>query len=294
MSSSVEPVAGQPPRIYASWLSLSEEAAFAPAYMIGIAGCDRGCIFCHARGDWISGAGELLSSQVVASHFEGARQQGAKSIQFTGGEPTLALARLVSCLPAAAGLPLVLNSSLSTPLHLRPELLTPFSRVIVSLKFGRDLCARRLGCGDDYLATIRPRLVALHQAGIAVRIRHLVMPGHLHCCLEPTLGWLAAHLPEVPFTLLLGFVPPAHAEAPELRCALTPAARDRALALTALSGLCWEAAGEQLPAANSPLAGGESFEVVIDATGSVCLPAVGPAAQALAAGLVAQTGPRLQ
>ncbi len=287
MASGAQLVAGDPPRIYASWQSLSEEAAFAPAYMIGLAGCNRGCIFCHARADWTGRAGEVLSAATLKTHFERARQMGARTVQFTGGEPTLALDQLVTALPAAAELPLVLNTSLSTPLHLSPELLAPFSHVVVSLKFGRASCARRLGGGDGYLGDIRPKLLALREAGIPLRIRHLVMPGHLECCLEPTLGWLAAHFPEAPFSLLLGFVPPAHARAPELGCALNPAERERALALTALSGLCWEVVGEQIPAASSPLTGSESFEVVIDAAGSICLPAVGPAARALAAELAA-------
>jgi len=277
--------AGTSPRIYATWKSLAEEARIAPAYMIGISGCHRGCLFCHARSAWQEAAGELLTSDRLATHFARARQENCRTIQFTGGEPAHHLAAIVAALPPPSAIPLVLNTSLSDSLH--PALLEPFSTIIVSLKFGNDNCSKRLGGGRDYLAPIRQRLLALLEARIPLRIRHLVMPGHVDCCLKSTLVWLQDCLPMVPLTLLLGFVPPAHALVPELSSSLPPAARDAALALATRSGLCWEAVGEQIPRASLPPAGSEYVDVVIDAGGAVCLPVVGPAAQALAVGLTA-------
>ena len=292
------------PHIYAAWRSLSEESGLAPAYMIGIAGCDRGCIFCHAphfptgdfltgdflTGDFLTGdflTGDFLTGETLATHFARARESGCRTIQFTGGEPGLCLPELVAALPPSCDLPLVLNTSLSRPLHLKPELLAPFARVIVSLKFGRDVCSERLGCGPDYLGPIRERLLGLQAAGVPLLVRHLVMPGHLDCCLGPTITWLEDNLPQVPFTLLLGFIPPRQSQVPELRHALDPAERDAALALAGRSALCWEAAGGTVPTRHGPPEGPEYLDLVIDARGAICLPAVGSAAQALVAGLTA-------
>ncbi len=276
-----------PPRIYAAWQSLSEETGLAPAYMIGLDGCRRGCLFCHARGDWEAFAGEELSRESLAHHFRRAREWQCCTIQFTGGEPGWRLAEIESALPAAGDLPLVLNTSLDQPLHLQAELLAAFKLVIVSLKFGRDQCAARLGCGSDYLGPMRERLVAMYEAGIPLRVRHLVMPGHLDCCLRPTLDWLVRELPLVPVTLLLGFVPPPRPQVPELQRTLTLDERHAALAQATRSGLCWEAVGAQIPAMKGHGTGPELVDVVIDAAGAICLPTMGPAAQALAAGLCA-------
>lgn len=272
-------------RVYATWQSLSEESGLAPAYMIGLAGCDRSCSFCHARHEWERSAGEQLTHDLLVRHFELARELGCCSLQFTGGEPCRYLEEVVSALPQSPEIPLVLNTSLSRQLHLKPELLAAFALVIVSLKFGRDVCSRRMGCGADYIRPMRQRLAALHGAGIPLRIRHLVMPGHLDCCLQPTLDWLAQELPAVPLTILMGFIPPPHAQVPELCRTLTAEERHAALAQATGSGVCWEVAGEGLPTRGVGGVGPEYVDIVIDSAGAICLPTVGPAALAFAAGL---------
>ena len=40
-------------------------------------------------------------------------------------------------------------------------------------------------------------------------VRHLVMPGHRECCLEPTLKWLAEELPGIKVSLRVDYAPPA-------------------------------------------------------------------------------------
>lgn len=274
------------PEIYASWISLSEEAGPEPAYLVGLSGCPRACQFCHARNDWGALPRERLTPATMATHLLAARKSAARSVQFTGGEPAVWLPSIVAALPAAPGLPLTLNTSLPVPLHLDPDRLQPFAELIVSLKFGQDRCARRL-CGDGhYLGPVRERLLALADLGIALRIRHLVMPGHLDCCLVPTLAWVERCLPHVPVTLLLGYVPPAAATAPELLGTLNGREHEMVLALAALSGVCCQCLGQSVPAPSgrgNPAS--ESFDVIIHGGGAICLPTVGHGAVDLAARL---------
>jgi putative pyruvate formate lyase activating enzyme len=48
----------------------------------------------------------------------------------------------------------------------------------------------------------------LHAAEASeVLVRHLVMPGHVECCLRPVARWVAERMPEATFTLMTGYVP---------------------------------------------------------------------------------------
>ena len=38
-------------------------------------------------------------------------------------------------------------------------------------------------------------------------MRHLLLPGHLACCYRPIAQWMAANLPDVPFSLREGYLP---------------------------------------------------------------------------------------
>ncbi len=226
---------------------------------------------------------ELLTREALADHLQTAHKVGACSVQFTGGEPATWLPSIVAALPEEPSLPLTFNTSLPLPLHQYPELLSPFAQLIVSLKFGQDCCALRL-CGEaHYLAPVQDRLLALAKLGVPLRIRHLVMPGHVACCLGPTLAWVRRHLPQVPVTLLLGYVPPATATAQELLRTLSLEEHEMVLAQAAVSGVCCQCVGQHLPAPVSNAAPGpESFEVIIHGTGAICLPTLGHGALELA------------
>jgi putative pyruvate formate lyase activating enzyme len=69
-------------------------------------------------------------------------------------------------------------------------------------------------------------------------VRHLVMPGHVDCCLRPVTQWMAAHLPEVPFSLHTGYVPAFRAGAlPGMDRCLTARERSAARDIVARAGV---------------------------------------------------------
>jgi hypothetical protein len=45
-----------------------------------------------------------------------------------------------------------------------------------------------------------------------VIIRHLLLPGHIDCCLKPITEWIADHLPETPFNLMFQYTPFSQAQ----------------------------------------------------------------------------------
>jgi putative pyruvate formate lyase activating enzyme len=134
-------------------------------------------------------------------------------------------------------LPLVLNSNM----YMTPEVIELLEGVVVmylaDFKFGSDGCARSLAGVDRYHEVVtRNLLLAAAQAPMIVR--HLLMPGHLDCCLRPVVRWLADHLPDTPFTLMTGYVPAWRTrEDDALGRTLTPAECEEAEREVALAGL---------------------------------------------------------
>jgi putative pyruvate formate lyase activating enzyme len=77
---------------------------------------------------------------------------------------------------------------------------------VADFKFGNDECAQAVGGVENYVATVQSNLLKASQIASLV-IRHLVIPGHIECCLEPVISWVAQNLPKVTFHLMLNYVP---------------------------------------------------------------------------------------
>jgi putative pyruvate formate lyase activating enzyme len=106
-----------------------------------------------------------------------------------------------------AGLPPVVWKS---DFHATPEALALLEGwvdvYLADFKFGDDVCAGRIAGVGNYLAIVTRNLkIAAAQGDLIVR--HLILPGHLDCCLRPILDWLRANLPGVKFSLRDGYLP---------------------------------------------------------------------------------------
>lgn len=212
--------------IYNRLLHVGEEAPLVPSYAIFLSGCSMACSFC-SEGDHLQApfkpppaSAEVLALKTAAALLGPA--SGARNINFVGGEPSIALpflARFAQALsPLIEAPPLLLNTNgLMTPeaLALATHLCEIF---VVDLKFGHDHCAQHIADAQDYLAIVRRNLQILHDgpgrviSGVPVQpvvlwVRHLLMPGHLACCTDPTLEWLAEHLPQAQVNVMPAFHP---------------------------------------------------------------------------------------
>jgi putative pyruvate formate lyase activating enzyme len=81
---------------------------------------------------------------------------------------------------------------------------------------------------------ITRNLLAASRQGRLI-VRHLLLPGHVECCLKPIVNWLHKHLPRVEFSLRTSYLPSWRAQQfVELR---TPVSRcEGALARAVVSG----------------------------------------------------------
>lgn len=220
-------------KIFSAQLEVSDELELIPTFAIAFSGCDLRCAFCiTGRESWNPHAGMLLDPPEVARRVTAAMMDGARTVMFLGGEPTIHLPsalEIVSLLPDDARLVWKTNAHGSA--HAREWLDGIFDVWLADYKFGNDECARRLALVPDYNEIVRENLLWANEHSDLI-VRHLVMPGHVECCWKPVADWLAGNLPGVKVNLRTGFWPAWQAHKhPELSATTSRAETELALAI---------------------------------------------------------------
>lgn len=198
-------------RCFKRHISFSEEIEFLPSLMVYLSGCNLRCGTCIQSPHSLDPlAGELVEPRDWAGLFESAVERGAKTINLVGGEPSLHLHTVLSiACHARRPLPLVLNSNM----YMTPGALALLDGVVgvylADFKFGNNDCARRIAGVDGYVETVTANLRQAFRQGDLL-IRHLLLPGHVECCLRPVAKWIAQNLPSAGFHLMTSYVPPWH------------------------------------------------------------------------------------
>jgi putative pyruvate formate lyase activating enzyme len=201
-------------RIYKEYLHFGEERRLVPSHTVFLSGCNFRCAFCS---DWDAvvdplAHGAEVDPRAVAHRIVQRRAEGARNVNFVGGLPDVNvryLLRVLAHVPADTRV--VWNTNLWTTETAIDHLLDVVATWLVDLKFGNALCARKLSRAHDYWDIITRLFLHLVPAVRArersIIVRHLLMPGHLACCTEPVLRWLADNAREVPVNLMTGYLP---------------------------------------------------------------------------------------
>jgi putative pyruvate formate lyase activating enzyme len=106
---------------------------------------------------------------------------------------------------------------------------------LADLKVGNPGCAERLLGAEDYVDVVRHNIVRARQTSDVI-VRHLLLPGHMDCCLGPILEWISREVPDVKVSLRFDYAPPAEGDlAPSTY--LEVEQRDRALRMAGDLGL---------------------------------------------------------
>lgn len=221
--------------VYRELLSVGEEPAISPTWLIDLGGCSLRCLFCsewqHVTQPRAEPARPLTAAWFVAQLAK-RKRQGARTISFAGGDPTVSLVALLEALaqvPDEAWLPVVWNCNgwLSDEAL---ELLAPVvSTWLVDVKFGNPQCAQQLAGVDGWLNEREVARTLAFARARGLRVRHLAMPGHLACCTQPVLREMRANYPEIELNVMTHYLPlgPARSgllrRAPELARVLSPA-----------------------------------------------------------------------
>lgn len=200
--------AGCEARVFRHRVELGEEVELIPSHLFYLSGCDLRCCFCIAESNAFNpNEGTELTPGFLAEAVAWGREQGARNIQWVGGEPTIHIPAIVRAISACRDLPPVVWKSdfYGTPAAF--DLLRGIADVYVAdFKFGNGACAARLAKVDRYVETVARNLRIASEQGDLI-IRHLLLPGHFECCYRPIVEHIARELPDAKFSIRGGYLP---------------------------------------------------------------------------------------
>ena len=194
-------------RVFHEGIEWAGESALVPTYVVSLSGCNMACSFClTGESSQDARAGSALDADALAARI-GERVGEIRSVTLLGGEPSI---HLDGALEIAARVPRGLKfvwktNAISSPQAL--DLLEGVPDVVLAdYKFGNDRCAETLARIPKYTETVRRNLRWAARTSTLI-VRHLLMPGHVECCFAPVADWMAEELPQVPLSLMTGFLP---------------------------------------------------------------------------------------
>jgi len=193
--------------IASEMLHIGEEEAISPAHAIFFSGCTARCTFCAAeRYAFNPDYGTAATPATLAQAIQHRMAQGARTLEFVGGEPTPHIPLVLETLSLLDEHPPVVWNSNFYMTYEALELLEGTVDIwLPDLKFGNDACAQALSEMQDYWHTVTQAILWAASRGDII-IRHLLMPGHERCCTQPVLEWIKANVPQARVSLLDQFI----------------------------------------------------------------------------------------
>jgi putative pyruvate formate lyase activating enzyme len=231
---------GERSRVASEFMHHGEEPELVPSYTIFFNGCTFKCQYCQ---NWdisqFPEAGVEVSPQTLAKLVENARREGARNVNWVGGEPTPNLHNILVVLnECEVSIPSVWNSNF----YMSPEAMKLLSGTqdvyLTDFKYGNDACALKYSKAPNYWEVVT-RNHKLAFADAELIIRQLVLPANVECCTRPVLGWIAKNLGNtVRVNLMDQYRPEANAyEYPEISRRLNAGEFKKALEIARDVGL---------------------------------------------------------
>jgi putative pyruvate formate lyase activating enzyme len=219
---------------------LGEEPELVPSGTIFTMGCTMRCIHCQnwTISQWMEPIHKRKPAE-IAKEIENLRAKGCRNANLVGGEPTPWLQQWLEIFGRVnVNIPVIWNSNS----YYSPEtanLLHGFADVyLLDFKYGPGDCSERISKAPHYWEVCtRNHLEAKKNGELIIRV--LVLPGHIECCTEPTLHWIAKHLGnETRVNIMFQYRPEWRAhEIPELRNRLSKIEIEKASQLAKKFGL---------------------------------------------------------
>lgn len=196
-------------RVFQEFIFNGEERELNPSHQIHFTGCNLKCEFCPVN-EWNREPGAAKKTDFVglAKVILQRQREGAKTLNILGGEPCVNLYGILELLGMLKPeITLVWNSNMFYN-EIVDELISGLIDIyLADLKCGNDECAEKLLGSAEYLMTAKKNILSAFEKADVI-VRHIVLPGHRHCCLEPILKWIAAEIPNVKLSLRGNYVPP--------------------------------------------------------------------------------------
>jgi putative pyruvate formate lyase activating enzyme len=198
--------------IASEFLHFGEEHVLVPSYTIFFSGCTFHCVFCQNWDISQFPCGTIIEPQQLVIFIEQRKKQGARNVNWVGGDPTSNLLYILKVLRQLdSNLPQVWNSNMYCSEETMKLLHGVIDLYLTDFKYGNDSCAKRLSKVDGYTAVVkRNHLLACQHAEVIVR--HLVLPNHEVCCSERIMQWIKENTPHVAVNIMPQYRPEYHAK----------------------------------------------------------------------------------
>ncbi len=134
--------AGPVARVYKHRVEYGEEWELVPSHLFYLSGCDLRCAFCVAEANAFDPRrGRLLTAEFLAQAIERGSEEGARTLQWVGGEPTIHLPAILEAMGGCPDLPPIIWKS---DFHGTREAFALLDGVVdvylADFKFGDDAC----------------------------------------------------------------------------------------------------------------------------------------------------------
>lgn len=182
------------PGISSEFLHIGEESVLVPSYTIFFSGCTFHCVFCQNWDISQKSGGMYVKPSAVVNMIEKRKKQGARNVNWVGGDPTPNLPYILQVLKECnINIAQVWNSNMYCSIETMKLLDGVIDLYLTDFKYGNDECARRLSKVEDYMKIVTRNHKKAHDNGEMI-IRHLVMPNHIKCCSKPIIKWIGENL----------------------------------------------------------------------------------------------------
>jgi putative pyruvate formate lyase activating enzyme len=165
--------------------------------------------------------------------------QGSRNVNFVGGNPDQHAHTILMVMKASSvNLPMVWNSNMYHSKELAEIIEDVVDVFLADFRYGNNTCAKRLSNVNNYWEVVTRNFKSAYENSEMI-IRHLILPGHLECCSEPILRWIADNLGQsVRFNLMFQYYPTYKAyEYPDISRRLTYEEKKRSIELVERYGL---------------------------------------------------------
>lgn len=200
------------PLIASEFLHYGEENILIPSYTIFFAGCTFHCVFCQNWDISQQICGMHIEPKMLSDFIEKRRIQGAKNINWVGGDPTPNILYILETLKQSnSNIAQIWNSNMYCSNETMKLLNGVIDLYLTDFKYGNNACAKRLSKVDNYMKIIQRNHKLSYSNGDMI-IRHLVMPNHVDCCSKPILKYIASNLPNAVINIMAQYRPEYHAQ----------------------------------------------------------------------------------
>lgn len=197
-------------RCFREMLYYGEESELVPSHQIHFAGCNLKCEFCVVA-EW--NEQPFMAKEIdfddLAKTVTWRQNEGAKTLNFLGGEPAVNLYGILELLGRVGPkIRVVWNSNMYYN-DIVDKLMAGLVDVyLADFKCGNNNCAEVLLGANNYIEVVKRNILKAAERADVI-IRHVVIPGHSECCLKLIFECLATEIPDVKLSLRGNYVPPA-------------------------------------------------------------------------------------